>query len=182
MEEFKVVEFEERLCASNIFNSILKQIQDSHLNFHLKLSPFSAEISLIKSFIKDKSGHLLKPSSMFTSQLENIETVDSLIIRNQQLQQDLDSLQKKFIDKENDHKISIAKINNLETTLKSMPIKTEFDSCIDKLKAEKQKLADMVKDYENTIENLNSSSANLVQIVIVEFRENGIIKSSSGKS
>ena len=47
--------------ASITFENILEQIQSSNLNFHMKLSPFTAVISLKKTLIKDKSGSPLLP-------------------------------------------------------------------------------------------------------------------------
>ena len=49
--------------ASVVFDHLVQQIQDSHLNFRLELSPFSANISLRKSFIRDKSGTPILPRS-----------------------------------------------------------------------------------------------------------------------
>ena len=43
--------------ASNTFENLLLQVKSSNLNFKIELSPFSAFISVKKSFIKDKSGN-----------------------------------------------------------------------------------------------------------------------------
>ena len=48
--------------ASTIFENLLQQIQNSQLNFKLELSPFSANISLKKSFVRTRSGNLLPRS------------------------------------------------------------------------------------------------------------------------
>ena len=98
MEKFKIAE-----AASDVFNSILKQVQDSNLNFQLKVSPFSAVISLKKSFIKDKHGNVQLPSS-----------VQEKSVDNSQLQIDL------------------------------------ANQDILRLTDEKEKLSDMVKEYEQT--------------------------------
>ena len=45
-----------KMVATQSFQHILQQIQQSSLNFQIKLSPFSAEISLKKSLIKDLDG------------------------------------------------------------------------------------------------------------------------------
>ena len=45
--------------ASVAFKNILQQVESSNLNFKLEISPFSAVISLKKSFIRNKSGNLL---------------------------------------------------------------------------------------------------------------------------
>ena len=49
--------------ASKAFKNILQQIDFSNLNYKLEISPFSAVISLKKSFIRDKSGNLLSSPS-----------------------------------------------------------------------------------------------------------------------
>ena len=65
------------MAASHMFENILDQVKSSNLNFHLQLSPFSAIISLKKSWVKDKTGtSLLRPptptSILFqTHQIEN---------------------------------------------------------------------------------------------------------------
>ena len=50
------------MLAEESFRSILEQVQSSKLNFYLKLSPFSATISIKKSFIKDENGCQVLPS------------------------------------------------------------------------------------------------------------------------
>ena len=61
------------MCATKVFNNILNQIQISNLNFQLQLSPFSAHISLRKSFVKDRIGAFLQP----TIQSNNIQDLIS---------------------------------------------------------------------------------------------------------
>ena len=51
--------------ASQCFNNILNQIQDSCLNFHVQLTPFGAKISLKKSFIRDKKGAVILPFTKY---------------------------------------------------------------------------------------------------------------------
>ena len=53
------------MLAANSFNSILNHIQNSSLNYQLQLSPFSALVSIKKSFIKDKSGQTVLPPECF---------------------------------------------------------------------------------------------------------------------
>ena len=49
------------MAASKTFEHVLDQVKASSLNFHLQQSPFSAVISIKKSFVKDKSGQILTP-------------------------------------------------------------------------------------------------------------------------
>ena len=44
------------MLADEKFQNILHQINDSKLNYCIQLSPFTACISIKKSFIKDKDG------------------------------------------------------------------------------------------------------------------------------
>ena len=44
------------MAAHKTFDSILRQIQFSNLNFRIQLSPFAANISLKKTPVKDMSG------------------------------------------------------------------------------------------------------------------------------
>ena len=52
------------MLATTTFDSVISQIQDSCLNFTIQLTPFSALISLRKTFVKDKSGLPLLPSNL----------------------------------------------------------------------------------------------------------------------
>ena len=57
----------------------MQQIQSSHLNFKLELSPFCANISLKKSFIRNKAGMPLLPrSSEFNHSGENAQAEASV--------------------------------------------------------------------------------------------------------
>ena len=49
------------MIATKNFNSILTKIQSSGLNYSLKVSPFSAFISLRKKLVKDMSGRYVIP-------------------------------------------------------------------------------------------------------------------------
>ena len=64
MEERINSDMNPEMLASTTFYEILDQIKSSNLNFQLSLSPFSAQISLRKSLVKDRSGRFLLPSSV----------------------------------------------------------------------------------------------------------------------
>ena len=68
-----------KMIATKSFENILHQIQQSSLNFHIQLSPFSAEISLKKSLIKDLNGAAFQES-------ENIVTDDNIACQDLQAQ------------------------------------------------------------------------------------------------
>ena len=88
------------MLATDSFNNILNQVQDSCLNFQLQVSPFSALISIKKSFVKDKSGCLILPSATVSAcKNSSISKSDGSDVKCQiKLQQELDLLQIKYDD------------------------------------------------------------------------------------
>ena len=71
--------------ASATFDCLLMQVQNSKLNFKVDLSPFSAVISLKKTFIKDRFGNvqLLAPDlprlNCLQSENEAYEILDKVL-------------------------------------------------------------------------------------------------------
>ena len=57
----KLINSDISMLAANVFNAIIDQIQNSKLNYHLQISPFSAMVSIKKTFIKDKRGQTILP-------------------------------------------------------------------------------------------------------------------------
>ena len=77
----------------NVFNNIIDGNKKSKLNFQLQRSPFSAFISIKKSFQKDRSGAMLLPSSSFMFQDDTMrEQNESLIFQNKKLESELVAL------------------------------------------------------------------------------------------
>ena len=76
------------------FDNIIKQILSSNLNFQIQISPFSANISLKKTPIKDKLGAPMNPlrpalpSSFYNVSIPDLATLSANNI------QDLDSLRR----------------------------------------------------------------------------------------
>ena len=54
--------------ATEAFKQILDKIQSSNLNFQIQVSPFSAQISLKKSLVKDRAGNILHPPTDLQAQ------------------------------------------------------------------------------------------------------------------
>ena len=61
MDKNVVSDFGPTMLAKKTFDQIIENVQSSNLNFQLQLSPFSACISLKKSFVKDTHGNILLP-------------------------------------------------------------------------------------------------------------------------
>ena len=50
-----------KMSATQTFETLLNQVKSSNLNYHLQQSPFSAFISLKKSFVKDRAAPYPQP-------------------------------------------------------------------------------------------------------------------------
>ena len=84
------------MMAYQKFNSILQEIQSSHLNFQLQLSPFSALISLKKSFVREKDGSVSFPLHLGDKVSE--AEISDYKGRNEKLVMELDTLRCKYED------------------------------------------------------------------------------------
>ena len=84
------------MVASKTFDSILEQIQTSNLNFQLQISPFSANISLKRSPIKDKSGAPMCLPLGSQSCLPSSTDAAALASKIINLERDLESLRKDY--------------------------------------------------------------------------------------
>ena len=119
------------MLASVVFNKILNQIQSSNLNFQVQISPFSAFISLRKSFVKDKSGTLLIPTATSSTTSSSME---ELVAKNLKIQKDLFILQNKYRDA----------IDNCE--------KPSDERDRQKLAAENVRLREIIEDKDEQLE------------------------------
>ena len=165
MEQFTNSDQTPAMLASNMFFQILNQIQSSNLNFHLQLTPFSANISLKKSFMKDKSGRFLLPffspeneSKVKPENEDNSAEIKTLADQNIQLMNELVVLHKNHNEVVNDlanaHKTIEALMSQLRET---KPIETkvyvaEIGSLKEKLKVLEGKIEereDNIKELEN---------------------------------
>ena len=77
--------------ATITFEKILKEIQSSNLNFQLQVSPFSAQISLKKSLVREGEGTLrIPPSSPHLSTTQQDEQAQNLEILSHELKEAID--------------------------------------------------------------------------------------------
>ena len=80
------IDSESTMLAATSFNHILHQIQSSCLNYHIKITPFSAIISIKKSVVKDWEGQPIN--------LGDLPNVDAAI-NEHKLRQEIDELKTK---------------------------------------------------------------------------------------
>ena len=119
------------MLANTTFDSVISQIRSSCLNFSMQLTPFSAVISLRKSFMMDKSGSVVLP---FTR--ENIVKVEVENNKHENIEVDIiKDLQSKVIECE---KI----ISGLKTELeqaRDTTVRLNEELCYTKRKFENEK-------------------------------------------
>ena len=101
------------MLAKKAFDQIIEQVQSSNLNFQLNLSPFSATISIKKSFVKDMFGNILLPSTMVTE----TESESKYETRERELLSDNDRLNSEILAMEKYNKANDNTIKILEDKL-----------------------------------------------------------------
>ena len=101
--------------ATKIFNEILDKVKMSNLNFCIQMSPFSANISLKKSFIKDKSGAYILPSTATYLGHNNDQQYEIIWSQNQKLLMEINEL--KSVNKKLAEDLAVVKkeLDSLET-------------------------------------------------------------------
>ena len=96
MEQIISSDLNPTMLAHKAFDSVLHQVQSSNLNFHLQISPFSAVISLKKSFLRDKSGAIRLPPASSKHSAATPEITAALAAKNLQLEKDIENLRNDF--------------------------------------------------------------------------------------
>ena len=147
------------MTASEAFEKIIDCVKLSNLNFCLQLSPFSANIYLKKTLIKDKSGNYLNPVISDPSLLKKYVLENSDLSKNVAALEEVISdlrlrLKKSETDRENAHgtidelklKLSIKK-ENLET--KENELEESFLNQLEQKSLEISNLCDEKKELQS---------------------------------
>ena len=100
------------MMASIAFDRILQDILTSNLNFQLQVSPFSAQISLKKSLVKNRNGSCRLPSESSFTRLES--EFSTLQIEKMRLENDLKVLHTKYERIVRDYEEAFNRIQFLE--------------------------------------------------------------------
>ena len=150
------------MIASNTFDRILQEIQTSNLNFQLQVSPFSAQISLKKSLVKDRKGSYCLQSESSMSRTES----EILILQNKNLkiENDLNKLYKSYERAVNDCEEALGRIKTLEENCENKHIKDEANQkfikdntseiIADALRTENENLRAKIKDQNEGLNHL----------------------------
>ena len=159
------------MLASEKFDAILEQVKNSCLNFQIQESPFSAIISLKKSFIKDRSGNLLLPASNHHG--------EQLIDKNTKLEHEVMVLRKMYEDVVSEAKVKLEVATNNEQQLKA-EIKTlknniknrddEIGNLKNALKTSKDVSDKLNKTLNENRENIKREKEQLTKEHIIEIK------------
>ena len=143
MNKIKTSDEDSTMAATRTFDSILEQILSSNLNFQLQISPFSANISLKKSPIKDKSGTSVLPSPTVPScPPPTTATIAALAAKNLNLEKDLAILKSQYVHAVEDSEAAHLRIKFLEA---QGMVKVERDEGLHKEILEKNDLTHSLK-------------------------------------
>ena len=123
MENSAVSDLSPTMIAEHTFDSILQQVKNSNLNFQLQLSPFSANISLKKSPIKDQAGVPI-PSQAFLPGAYSASVVAALTTRNLSLEAELRSLRNDNAETIDDCAVGHDKLKMVEADVQSKAHRT----------------------------------------------------------
>ena len=150
--------------ASNAFEQIIDQIRTSNLNFQLTMSPFSAQISLKKSLIIDKSGLIRQPQSLAAADISKLVS-DSAnpVAENEELQKALKILKDDYDRAVNDCHEANEKIKVLE----KLPMKKEHSNIdeMEILQIENNRLNTENFEYSRLVKEQSEEICNLKNII-----------------
>ena len=150
----KIINSDVTMLADKTFHRILEQINNSKLNYHLQLSPFTAWISLKKTFIKDKEGAHVLPSPFWG--LED----------NVNLQKDYQRLQTDYA----------RALETIEYLKNQITVKSEDEEECQKLVSKCSHLEGLVIKRDQTIVDLQSASDKARETTIMLNKQMNKIK------
>ena len=171
----KLINSDIKMFASKTFDDILSKIKNSNLNFHLQLSPFSAVISLKKSFVCDKLGSPFLPNPSYQLLDEKV-----LLERNLRLESEFTSLKSKYDDLAQQFSSACETISNLEGHIihyqKAAQVKDETQGITDELRSKIGQLEEHLEAQSLEICDLKNSNARAEEVAIRLNKELNDIK------
>ena len=130
--------------AADVFEMILCQIQHSNLNYQIQISPFSAMISLKKSFAKYKKGTSVNKASSFDVYLGSER--HKKLLYNNALESELNGMKIKYENLSSKYKAANAIIKDLENKLESS------ERSVEQLNESLGSKNSVIDDYEHDID------------------------------
>ena len=150
IENFDNSDYPTTMLASRTFDKILQEIRSSNLNFQLQESPFSAQISLKKSLVKERNGSIRPHPTVSSMSCKDLK-IEALETRANNLEEDLKSIQNKYARSVDDLEEAEKKIKELEDQI-SKPIKSEHDQEVFDLEIKNNSLREEIVDLEKSVD------------------------------
>ena len=158
MKQISDSDFDPAMLASIAFEAIIDRIQNSNLNFQLQMTPFSAQISLKKSLVIDKSGVPRKPST---------NAVNDITTKNMKLEKDVEKLQISYARAVDDCDDAYKKIRYLQTELERISMKHEDHGNL------------AIETLQHKVNTLNVENINLNETIRRQLEEISDLETSS---
>ena len=168
MHQLNASDLNPTMVASKTFDSILEQIQSSNLNFQLHISPFSANISLKRSPIKDKSGAPMCLPLGSQSCLPSSTDAAALASKIFNLERDLESLRKDYEFALDDSVEAHQKIKYLES---QHAVKIEPNEALKKELSEKNYLVNSLNVQISQVSKENYCCQRKIEELSLEFQD-----------
>ena len=156
-------DFNPTMASSKAFDQILESVKSSNLNFCMQLSPFSANISIKKTLIKDKSGVHLNPqipiAHLLEKKVKDLEIlVDALQVRLTESVETIRELESSLRIKQenNDHKGNDLEVQIEKKSFEVSNLKEEKDQLEKKtetLEAALQEKETEIHDLQRNLQN-----------------------------
>ena len=147
------------MLALRTFNKKIQQISSSNLNFQLQESPFSAQISLKKSLVKEKDGSIRLPPTVSPKFCKDSK-IEALEKQVKNLEKVLESLRNKYSQSVGNLEEAEKKIKELEDVI-SNQIKNEHDQEVFDLEIVNNRLRGEIADLEKSVDTKNKISERL---------------------
>ena len=111
----EVIDSDMTMFAATSFNNIIHHVQYSGLNYQLRITPFSANISIKKSLVKNREGY---PPFAMVSENDAADGVSAVNVQNDvKLIQELDELKNKQKEYVRELEAVYKTVQELETTI-----------------------------------------------------------------
>ena len=164
----QLINSELKMDVESVFKTVIRNIQSSNLNYRINLSPFSASISLKKSFIKDRNGNCLFPKTPESAVFKDSKSKDCEDSRIINLNRELEAAISDFTDISEKHAALEAENVKLKNQVRSSwsvaaevnnnDCKLHFDSYLESLKRDIEDLKVSNETKRQTINRLNTET------------------------
>ena len=160
--DFNSSDFHPTMAPATVFDSIIHQIQASNLNFKLQLSPFSADISIRKTPVKNKAGVPYPPKPHVLP-----AAVEDLIAKNLNLEEELAQVKNEYAIAINDAKTTRGMLEKLQ---KKNTEVAESKAVVDNIREDIKNLVEENNRLKRRNENKEIELRNLESLIKIKYQ------------